>query len=167
MKKVITLAGGCFWGVERYYQQLKGVLDTEVGYANGNFANPSYEDLKAHKATHVEAVKVLYDDAIISLIQILEHLFRIINPFTVDYQGGDYGHQYRTGIYYLEDYDKNIIDEFIKNEQKKYSQKIRVEVEKLAHFYQAESYHQDYLEKNPFGYCHVNFALIKPEERKK
>ncbi len=167
MKKVITLAGGCFWGVERYYQQLKGVLDTEVGYANGNFANPNYEDLKAHKATHVEAVKVLYDDAIISLVQILEHLFRIINPFTVDHQGGDYGHQYRTGIYYLEDQDKNIIDDFIANEQKKYSQKIRVEVERLHHFYNAEDYHQDYLEKNPFGYCHVNFALIKPEERKK
>ena len=110
---------------------------------------------------------VLYDDAIISLVQILEHLFRIINPFTVDHQGGDYGHQYRTGIYYLEDQDKNIIDDFIANEQKKYSQKIRVEVERLHHFYNAEDYHQDYLEKNPFGYCHVNFALIKPEERKK
>ena len=167
MKKVIYLAGGCFWGVEAYFQKLKGILDTEVGYANGNFANPSYEDLKAHKATHVEAVKIYYEDQTIRLTQIIEHLFRIINPFTVDHQGGDYGHQYRTGIYYDEESDYQTVQEFINMEQKKHTQKIRVEVEPLAHFYCAEDYHQDYLDKNPFGYCHVNFNVIKAEERKK
>ncbi len=167
MEKVIILAGGCFWGVERYYQQLEGVLDTEVGYANGNFANPTYEDLKAHRASHVEAVKIVYDDEKILLAKLLEHLFRIINPFTVDHQGGDYGHQYRTGIYYIDEKDETIIQEFITNEQKKHNQKIMVEVERLNHFYNAEDYHQDYLEKNPFGYCHVNFSVIKKEERKK
>ncbi|HNZ78134.1 MAG TPA: peptide-methionine (S)-S-oxide reductase MsrA [Bacilli bacterium] len=167
MEKAIYLAGGCFWGVERYYQLLEGILDTEVGYANGNFANPTYEDLKAHRASHVEAVKVVYDEEKIQLTQLLEHLFRIINPFTVDHQGGDYGHQYRTGIYYIEEEDKKIIQEFITNEQRKYKQKIRVEVEKLNHFYKAEDYHQNYLKKNPFGYCHVDFSVIKKEERKK
>jgi len=167
MEKAIYLAGGCFWGVERYYQLLEGILDTEVGYANGNFANPTYEDLKAHRASHVETVKVVYDEEKIQLTQLLEHLFRIINPFTVDHQGGDYGHQYRTGIYYIEEEDKKIIQEFITNEQRKYKQKIRVEVEKLNHFYKAEDYHQNYLKKNPFGYCHVDFSVIKKEERKK
>lgn len=167
MEKAIYLAGGCFWGVERYYQLLEGILDTEVGYANGNFANPTYEDLKAHRASHVEAVKVVYDEEKIQLTQLLEHLFRIINPFTIDHQGGDYGHQYRTGIYYIEEEDKKIIQEFITNEQRKYKQKIRVEVEKLNHFYKAEDYHQNYLKKNPFGYCHVDFSVIKKEERKK
>ena len=147
MEKAIYLAGGCFWGVERYYQLLEGILDTEVGYANGNFANPTYEDLKAHRASHVEAVKVVYDEEKIQLTQLLEHLFRIINPFTVDHQGGDYGHQYRTGIYYIEEEDKKIIQEFITNEQRKYKQKIRVEVEKLNHFYKAEDYHQKYYER--------------------
>ena len=148
MEKAIYLAGGCFWGVERYYQLLEGILDTEVGYANGNFANPTYEDLKAHRASHVEAVKVVYDEEKIQLTQLLEHLFRIINPFTIDHQGGDYGHQYRTGIYYIEEEDKKIIQEFITNEQRQYKQKIRVEVEKLNHFYKAEDYHQNYLKKN-------------------
>lgn len=167
MKKVIYLAGGCFWGVEAYFQLLKGVIDTDSGYANGNFTNPSYEDLCAKRATHVEAVRVAYDDEKISLVKILEHLFRIIDPFSVNRQGGDRGIQYRSGIYYEDEADEMIIKEFIASEQKKHLQKIMVETVKLQHFFKAEEYHQDYLIKNPSGYCHVNFNLIKDEERKK
>ncbi|MDD3348808.1 MAG: peptide-methionine (S)-S-oxide reductase MsrA [Bacilli bacterium] len=166
MTKIIYVAGGCFWGVEAYYKKLRGIIDTTCGYANGNFNNPTYEDLKSHKATHVEAVKILYDDEKISLTKIIEHLFRIINPFTVDHQGGDYGHQYRTGIYYENDEDGDTIIKYVNMEQKKYTKRIMVEIERLKHFYDAEDYHQDYLDINPFGYCHIDFSLIKDEEKK-
>jgi len=162
----IVIAGGCFWGVEAYYRQLKGVLRTRVGYANGNFAHPSYQDLLAHKASHAEAVAITYDEKIISLETILAHMFRFVDPMTLDRQGHDIGHQYRTGIYYSNESDLPIIEGFLTEQQAHYAKPIVVEVAKEAGFYDAEEYHQDYLLKNPFGYCHVDLRLIKPEEKK-
>jgi peptide-methionine (S)-S-oxide reductase len=162
----ILLGGGCFWGVEAYYKQLKGVIDTKVGYANGNYPNPKYEDLKKHKATHVEAVEIKYDPKLISLEKLLEHFFRFVDPFALNKQGEDEGIQYRSGIYYNHEEDLKIIKKFIEKEQKKYHQPIVIEVLKEQGFYLAEDYHQDYLVKNPNGYCHVNLKLVKKEERK-
>ncbi|HHX78207.1 MAG TPA: peptide-methionine (S)-S-oxide reductase MsrA [Acholeplasmataceae bacterium] len=165
MKRII-FGGGCFWGVEAYFKQLKGVMNTTVGYANGNFANPSYQDLIAGKATHSEAVEIMYNENIISLNELLDHLFRIIEPTNLDHQGGDFGHQYRTGIYYRDEEDYVISKNFINEQQKNYKQKIKVELVKEEGYYLAEDYHQDYLDKNSGGYCHVNLSLAKKGERK-
>lgn len=166
MEKRILLGGGCFWGVEEYFKRLKGVKTTSVGYANGNFANPKYEDLKNHVATHVEACEIIYDDEVISLEKILEHMFRFIDPFSVNKQGGDIGIQYRTGVYYKDEKDKKIILDFMAKKEKEYNKKIAVEVEEEREYYLAEDYHQDYLTKNPYGYCHVNLNLIREDEKK-
>lgn len=164
--KRIVLAGGCFWGVEAYYKRLKGVINTNVGYTNGNIENPIYQDLLSGRATHAEAIEIYYDEKIISLENILEHMFRFIDPTSLNKQGGDVGIQYRTGIYYRELEDKVIIDEFIKKMNDKYNNRVVVEVLKEAGFYLAEEYHQDYLDVNPDGYCHVDLSLIRDEEKK-
>lgn len=164
--KRIVLSGGCFWGVEGYYIQLKGVVDTNVGYTNGNIENPAYEDLLSGKATHAEAIEIYYNEDEINLEQILEHLFRFIDPTSLNKQGGDVGIQYRTGIYYKDQDDKKVIDNFMKEMNKLYNNKVAVEVMEETGFYLAEDYHQDYLDVNPNGYCHVDFGLIKEEEKK-
>lgn len=166
MEKRIVIAGGCFWGVEAYYKRLKGVNKTSVGYVNGNIKNPTYEDLKKHIATHAEACEIFYDPNIISLDTLLTHMFRFIDPFSLNKQGGDIGIQYRTGIYYQDEEDLQVIKDFMKKMEAKFNRKLAVEVEKEAGYYFAEDYHQDYLTKNPHGYCHVNLDLIAPDEKK-
>lgn len=162
----IVVAGGCFWGVEAYYQQLKGVIHTEVGYAQGVVDHPTYEAVCTMETDHAEVVKITYDADVISLEKILEHLFRMIDPLSLNQQGNDIGTQYRTGIYYSDKTDLPTIKQFIAKEQQAYSAPIAVEVEPLKTFWPAEDFHQAYLLKNPQGYCHINFALIKPSERK-
>ncbi len=161
--KIIYIAGGCFWGVEAYFQSLKGVLETKVGYANGNTVNPKYEDLKKGIASHSETVKINYDENIISLEDILEHFLRFVEPYSVDRQGHDIGHQYRSGIYYTDLADKDVVLNYF---SKTLNPDYKIEVLPLDNFYLAEEYHQDYLIKNPGGYCHVNLGLIKNNERK-
>lgn len=156
--KEIYLAGGCFWGVEAYFERIDGVIDSVSGYANGPFANPSYEDLVHRKSGHVETVYIKYDANKVSLSTILKHYFRIIDPTSLNKQGGDIGVQYRTGIYYQNEEDKDIALKEIEIEQKKYEKKIVVEVLPLERFDRAEEYHQDYLKKNPNGYCHINLS---------
>jgi len=164
--RTIVVAGGCFWGVEEYYKRLKGVISTEVGYAQGFTESPTYEAVCTMETDHAEVVEVTYDANIISLENILEHLFRMIDPLSLNQQGGDVGTQYRTGVYYQDAQDLPIIRDFFAAEQQAYSAPIAVEVEALKTFWQAEEMHQDYLTKNPRGYCHINFALIKPRELK-
>ncbi len=166
MKKIV-LAGGCFWGVEAYYERLKGIEKTRVGYANGNIINPTYQQVKTGTTDYVESVEIIYDENIITLEKLFEHLFRFIEPTSLNKQGGDVGTQYRTGIFYETEEEMETAIRFIDNEQIKYAEPIVVEVKKLGNFYDAEDYHQKYLDKNPTGYCHVNFHLIKPEEMKK
>ncbi|WP_162164024.1 peptide-methionine (S)-S-oxide reductase MsrA [Acholeplasma hippikon] len=165
MKKII-LAGGCFWGVEAYFKQIKGVLDTSCGYANGNKENPTYREVCDGVATHAEAVEILYDENETNLDKIFEHFFRIIDPTTLNRQGHDVGVQYRSGIYYLDEETKEKAIEYINKEQAKYDKKIVVSVEPLTNYYLAEAYHQDYLDKNPTGYCHVDLSLAKEDEKK-
>lgn len=154
-KREIYLAGGCFWGTEKYLSLVKGIVETEVGYANGNTENPSYEDVCHRNTGHAETVKVLYDSSIISLEYVLDLYYEVIDPIAVNRQGYDVGTQYRTGIYYVYDQDKDIIMKSIKEVQKNYSEPIAIEVMPLENYYTAEEYHQKYLDKNPHGYCHI------------
>lgn len=163
MKKTIYLAGGCFWGVQAYFKQLKGVLETMVGYANGTTAFPKYEDLKHGNANHAETVRIVYDDEVISLPKLLEHYLRFVDPYSLDQQGHDIGHQYRTGVYYTDALDGSDAYEYF---GKVLKPGYKIEIKKLYNFYPAEDYHQDYLDKNPGGYCHVNLNLIRKEEKK-
>ncbi|MCL2114986.1 MAG: peptide-methionine (S)-S-oxide reductase MsrA [Methanobrevibacter sp.] len=158
--KEIFLAGGCFWGIEAYISKIKGIVETKVGYANGKYENPSYEEVCNLDTGHSETVKIKYDSEIISLQKILEEFFKIIDPTSLNRQGGDIGKQYRTGIYYSDEKDLAIINKVFKNEQKKYKKDIVTEIEPIDVFYIAEEYHQKYLEKNPEGYCHVDLSLI-------
>lgn len=164
MKKTIYLAGGCFWGVEAYYKKLRGILDTKCGYANGDILNPRYEDLKNHLATHAEVVQINYDDETIPLVKVLEHFMRIIDPYRVNHQGGDTGLQYRTGVFYEDAKDGETINEYFDNLPK--VKPFAIIVEPLTNFYDAEEYHQDYLDLHPNGYCHVDFKKIRDDEKK-
>ncbi len=160
MKK-IYLAGGCFWGVEHYLSLINGISNTTVGYANSDIENPSYEDLKTHRSSASETVEVIYDENIISLKEILDLFFLIIDPTSIDKQGHDEGHQYRTGIYYIDNNDIDIINDSINQLQKQYDKEIVVEVLPLDNFTIAEEYHQEYLIKNPTGYCHVDPRMFE------
>ena len=161
--KTIYFAGGCFWGVEKFFSLAKGVINTKVGYANGTLENPHYEDLKSHKDDASETVEITYDESIISLETLLGYLLRVIDPYSINKQGEDEGIQYRTGVYFLDNNEeKIIIDYFNDHLENDY----KIEVLPLKKFYLAEEYHQDYLNKNPHGYCHINMAKLKHEERK-
>ncbi len=164
--RTIRLAGGCFWGVEAYFQQLKGVLDTTVGYGQGSVANPSYELVCTGLTGHAEICEVVYDEQVLPLTTLLEHFFRIIDPTARNRQGPDVGTQYRTGIYYLDEQEHWVINDFLATQAKLHEEPLAVEVEPAGDFYPAEAYHQDYLQKNPHGYCHVNLGLAKAEEKK-
>ena len=160
MIKDIYLAGGCFWGVEAYFKQIEGIVDTEVGYANGKTEETNYQ--KVALTDHAETVYIKYEEEIISLDNILEYLYYIIDPFSVDKQGNDKGRQYRTGIYSKDKKDLEKAREFLEAKQKIEDKEIKVEVEELKNFVIAEEYHQDYLDKNPRGYCHINL-MDKPQ----
>lgn len=154
----IYLAGGCFWGLEAYFQRIHGVIDAVSGYANGHTENPRYEDVVYRHTGHAETVKVTYDTDLLSLNDMLAYYFRVIDPTLLNQQGNDKGTQYRTGIYYTNAEQRPIIVDAIAQEQKKYAQKIVVENQALENFYPAEEYHQDYLLKNPNGYCHIDIS---------
>ena len=158
--KSIYFAGGCFWGVEEYFSRIPGVYDAASGYANGKTENPTYEDVCFSGAGHAETVRIQYDPDIISLKLLTEQLFRIIDPLSKNRQGNDIGSQYRTGVYYTDVADLAIIRKVFEAEQLKYDREIAVELQPLEHFYLAEDYHQDYLKKNPNGYCHIDFRLL-------
>ncbi len=162
--KDIYLAGGCFWGLEAYMSRVYGVYDVTSGYANGSTENPSYDDLIYNNSGHAETVRVRYDPDLISLNELIMYYFKVIDPTSINRQGNDIGTQYRTGIYYTNENNKNVIMEEIKKEQKNYGRTIMVEVLPLEHYYLAEEYHQDYLEKNPNGYCHINLNLANEKE---
>ncbi|MGI6124745.1 MAG: peptide-methionine (R)-S-oxide reductase MsrB [Acetivibrionales bacterium] len=153
--KEIYLAGGCFWGTEKYLSLVHGIVETEVGYANGNTENPTYEDVCHRNTGHAETVKVLYNPGEIRLEFILKLFYDVIDPVSVNRQGYDVGTQYRTGIYYVDEQDKDIILNSIKELQKSYTKPIAIEVRPLENYYPAEDYHQKYLDKNPNGYCHI------------
>lgn len=150
----IYLAGGCFWGLEEYFSRIEGVEETTVGYANGQVESTNYQLI--HQTDHAETVHLIYDEKRISLREILLYYFRVIDPLSVNKQGNDVGRQYRTGVYYTNQADKAVIEQVFAEQEKQLGQKIAVELEPLRHYVLAEDYHQDYLKKNPGGYCHIN-----------
>ncbi|MBR6250651.1 MAG: peptide-methionine (S)-S-oxide reductase MsrA [Bacteroidales bacterium] len=161
MTKEIYLAGGCFWGTEHYFKQIEGVLETEVGFANGHTENPSYKEVYTDETGHAETVRIKYDPEVASLKFLLQMFFKAIDPTSLNKQGHDEGTRYRTGIYYTSEEDLPIINEVFDEEQKNYSQPLVVERQPLDRFYNAEEYHQDYLDKNPTGYCHLPLELFE------
>lgn len=164
MKKTkrIYLAGGCFWGVEEYFSRISGIISSTSGYANGKTEQTSYKDLK--ETDHAEAVRIVYDPRIIDLTYILDYFFRIIDPESINKQGNDRGRQYRTGIYYTDDEDLRVIEEFMEEKSREFD--LAVECERLRNFIIAEDYHLDYLKKNPMGYCHIDLSLTPSEHMK-
>lgn len=152
--QTIYLAGGCFWGMQKFIDQFDGVMSTEVGYANGPDRAPSYQEV-CHDSGHAETVKVVYDETRLSLEKLLEYYFLVIDPLSVNRQGEDRGIQYRTGIFYTEEIQLPEIQAVYRREEEKAGSKIQVLVEPLKNFFSAEEYHQKYLEKNPGGYCHI------------
>lgn len=158
--KTIYLAGGCYWGVEKYMQNIPGVVETEVGFANGDTENPTYQQVRYENTGHAETVRVVYDENVLALEKLLRLFFRIIDPVSVDRQGEDVGHQYRTGVYHQEEADAAVVGQELAKLEARVGQSLAVEACALRHFYPAEEYHQKYLDKNPGGYCHVPWAAI-------
>lgn len=159
MKK-IYLAGGCFWGTEHLFSLVDGVVSTEVGYANSDVPDPSYELVCTGTTGAAETVEVVYDEFKIGLSELLAIYFKSIDPTSYCRQGNDVGTQYRTGIYYVDPSDLSVIEAFVAAVQRRYDEPLEVEVGPLLNFYPAELYHQDYLDKNPGGYCHISPSLF-------
>ncbi len=160
----IYLAGGCFWGVEEYMSRIAGVYDAVSGYANGKTEDPTYEEVIREDTGHAETVRVIYDPEVLTLDELLAYFFDVVDPTTLNKQGNDVGTQYRSGLYYENDGDKEIIDKHIETLSSQYKEEIVVEVVPLDNFYLAEEYHQDYLKKNVNGYCHIDMSVLNEIE---
>jgi peptide methionine sulfoxide reductase msrA/msrB len=157
----IYLAGGCFWGVEKYIASIHGVVETEAGYANGITNSPTYPEVSTGLTGDAETVRVVYDPAVAPLPFILDLFYKAIDPTSVDRQGNDVGTQYRSGIFYTDNADRAVIQQSIDRLQSSHDKPIAIQVKPLTSFTPAEEYHQDYLEKNPGGYCHIGGDLFK------
>lgn len=167
-QKTIWLAAGCFWGSEKAFRLLNGVRETRVGYANGTMKDPRYEDVCRGDTGFRETVEVRYDPRELSLETIMKAYFLCIDPTVFNRQGNDIGSQYQTGVYYTDDADRMILERIFAEEKKKYRQ-FAVELEPLQNFYPAEEYHQNYLDRNPGGYCHITkreFKAVKALNKK-
>lgn len=159
--QTIHLAGGCFWGISEFFSRIPGINATVCGYANSKIVAPSYEQVKKQIADAAETVAITYDDEILSLEQILHAFFLVIDPLSVDCQGEDHGRSYRTGIYFTNEEQQRIASKALHELEGKLGKKTAVELLALGNFYKAEDYHQDYLKKNPQGYCHVDFSKLR------
>ena len=160
-EKEIYLAGGCFWGTEHFFKQIEGVTETEVGFANGHTAKPTYKEVYTDTTGYVETVHVKYNADVVDLEFLLQMFFKAIDPTSVNKQGHDVGTRYRSGIYYTDAEDLPTINKVYDEEQANYALPLAVEKLPLENFYTAEEYHQDYLDKNPTGYCHLPTALFE------
>ncbi len=161
--KEIYLAGGCFWGVQRYFDQFDGVLSTQTGYANGP-GEVTYQQV-CKNSGHAETVRIVYDESRITLRDLIGCYFTVIDPLSLNKQGEDRGIQYRTGIYYSDDADEPALNALYQAEEQKRGVPLAVELKKLENFYPAEEYHQKYLEKNPGGYCHIPEEMFHQQRK--
>ena len=159
--KEIYFAGGCFWGTQHFFKQIRGVESATSGYANGEIVDPTYEQVYTDTTGYAETVKVVYDEQVIELKQLVELYFRTIDPLSLNQQGEDVGTRYRTGVYYTSEEDLSTIREVYDRVEAECGESLAVELEPLKNFYSAEEYHQDYLDKNPAGYCHLPWALME------
>ncbi len=155
MTEKATLAGGCFWGVEELFRKLPGVVDTTVGYTGGATKNATYKDVKTGRTGHAESIQIEFDPATISYDEILDYFFRLHDPTTKDRQGNDMGSQYRSAIFYHDDRQRAAAEAAIERNQPKWPRPITTQVVPAGEFWEAEDFHQDYLQRNPHGYtCH-------------
>jgi peptide methionine sulfoxide reductase msrA/msrB len=156
-----VFAAGCFWGTEEYFRRLQGVLSTEVGYTGGSTADPTYKQVCTGSTGHAESLRIVFDPAKISYRDLLRHFFRMHDPTQVDRQGADVGTQYRSGIFCEDEAQRKEAESLISelNAGGEYGAPIATRIERAREFYPAEEYHQDYLRKNPGGYCHVDLSL--------
>ena len=159
--KEIYFAAGCFWGAQHFFAGVDGVKEAVAGYANGNGENPSYEEVYTDTTGFAETVRVTYDEKRIGLKELTELYFTIINPLSLNKQGGDIGTRYRTGVYYKEEAQKALIQPVFEAEARRVGAPLVVELEPLRNFFLAEERHQDYLDKNPNGYCHVPLKTFR------
>ncbi|MBQ3156471.1 MAG: peptide-methionine (S)-S-oxide reductase MsrA [Clostridia bacterium] len=159
-RRTIYLAGGCYWGVEKFLSNILGVLETEVGFANGHVDAPAYVQVKQGDTGHAETVRTVYDADQLPLDKLLRLFFRIIDPTSFEKQGEDVGNQYRTGVYWVEPEDEAVIRTELARLQQRFDAPIVVEACLLDCFFPAEEYHQKYLDKTPGGYCHVPWSEI-------
>lgn len=164
MKKII-FAGGCFWGVQAYFNKVIGVLTTEVGYADGETENPTYQDV-LNGSGHAESLYIEYDETKTTLKLLLDHYFNIIDPTALNRQGNDIGISYRTGIYCYSETDLADVKAYVDQKRSQYDKPIVTDIKMKNNFYKAEAYHQDYLDKNPGGYCHINLNKIYQIQKK-
>lgn len=160
MTKELYLAAGCFWGAEHYLKQVRGVVRTEAGYANGHIPNPTYQEVYTDSTGYAETVHLVYDPDVLALERLLRIYFKSIDPLSVNKQGEDIGTRYRTGIYYTDPADLPVIRTVCDAVAQEVGAALAVEVCPLENFYRAEEYHQDYLVKNPQGYCHISPELM-------
>lgn len=156
----IYLAGGCFWGVERFISQIAGVLSTEVGYINGSSDTTTYEAV-CNGSGHAECVKVSFDESKLDLLRLLDFFYQVIDPTSINKQGNDAGIQYRTGIYYEDESLHHAIKSSLENLQREYQKPIAIELGSVSNYFRAEEYHQNYLVKNPNGYCHISPSRMR------
>lgn len=161
----IYLAGGCFWGVEEFFSRVRGVVETTAGYANGATDAPTYEEVCTGRTGHAETVRVVYDPSEVSLAVLADLYFTIIDPTSVNRQGNDIGTQYRTGMYYTDAADEPVLAEAMRRVESAIGAPLAVELMPLANFSPAEEHHQDYLKKNPGGYCHISFDSLSDVPR--
>ena len=159
--KEIHLAGGCFWGAERYLQLIPGVTFTQVGFANGNTPDPTYEQVYTDTTGYAETVRVRYDPEVVSLRFLLNLFFKAIDPLSLNRQGHDAGTRYRTGIYWSDPADEATVRDVAGDLAEELGAPLATELEPLRNFFPAEERHQDYLVKNPGGYCHLSPALFE------
>jgi len=160
-EKEIYLAGGCYWGVEKFMSSLKGVTNTQVGFANGTVEAPTYRQVCQEPTGHAETVRVTYDGGVLPLPTLLGLFYRIIDPTAFQRQGGDAGSQYRTGVYYTDGADAPVVASSLAALAATLDKPLAVEQGPLRCFYPAEEAHQHYLDKNPGGYCHVPWEMIR------
>lgn len=160
-RETAVFAAGCFWGTEEYFRRLPGVLATEVGYSGGTKAKPSYEEVSTGRTGHAESLRIEFDPSRLSYADLLRHFFRMHDPTQVDRQGNDVGTQYRSVVFYQDEAQRLAAQDLISKLGKsgKYDRPIATELIPAMPFYPAEDYHQDYLKKNPGGYCHVDLGL--------
>ena len=161
MIRNIYFAGGCFWGTDHLFSLVEGVLSTEAGYANSRVANPSYKEVCTGLTGAAETVKVVFDDDVIGLTDLIMLYFKSIDPLSLNRQGNDVGTQYRTGIYYTDKGEAAVVEAMVAALQRRYKEPLALEYGPLENFYPAEDYHQNYLYDNPGGYCHVSPQLFK------
>lgn len=161
----IWFAAGCFWGAQKFFKMVEGVISTEVGFANGDTQNPSYQEVYTDTTGHAECVHVVYQPDAVSLRTLTELFFQIIDPLSVNRQGEDVGTRYRTGVYFNRTEDAEILKKIFEEQQAKFGENLAVELLPLKCFFTAEEYHQDYLDKNPNGYCHLGPAVFELAQR--